>query len=749
MKKKCLLFLFVNAMVFANTYAQISQGGMPVSFLYPEVSTRYLQAELMPIVNVDRMRQEDAANATDGSTEKRLRFGAEMEVSLDMNSSGITDILPNGDKLWRLAIKSAGANTINLIFSKYYVPAGAQLFIYSVDRLHIIGAFTDLNNQMDQKLGTTLVEGEECIIEYYEPSWVTFAGQIAIGTVVHGYRMPGDEDAERGFGGSGSCNNNANCPEGADWGDQKRSVARIVNGGDWCTGALINNTANDGTPYFLSANHCYTSNFSTWVYWFNYESTGCSNPGTAPTPNTLSGATLKSRNAASDFLLLQLNTTPPTSYNVYYAGWNRSATAGTSSTCIHHPSGDIKKITFDNNTATNGSWAGTPANSHWRVVWDDGVTEGGSSGSPLFDQNKRIVGQLHGGASFCGGSDLSDEYGKFNLSWDLGTTTATRLKEWLDPSNTSVTVLDGLGAGTSNFLTVTPSNQNAGSASGSAAFNVSSNVNWTASTSASWISLSPSSGSNNATITASYSTNTGTATRAGSVTITDGIISQTVTITQQGTSQSTCTNGDEPSNNTRTNAPVIAFNTDKNSIIASSTDKDFWKFTLSTSTSVTITLGNLPADFDLRLRNSGGTILVTAQNGGTSSESITTTLVAGTYYANVYGYNGAFSTTQCYLLRVNTSSGIVPLEGINDKVIGSDLPVGEFRMFPNPTNDFTTIEYDGYATVELYDGTGKLVFAKSEFGKTQFDFTNLPYGIYIVKVNQNGKISTKKLVVEK
>jgi lysyl endopeptidase len=429
MKKKCLLFFFINAVFFTNLQAQISKGGMPVSFLYPEVSSRYMQAEVMQFVDADRLREEDAITDTDASIEKILRFGYAMQVDFSINNSGVTDVLPNGDKIWRLAIKSAGANTINLIFSKYYVPLGAQLFIYSADKRHIIGAFTEDNNQMDQKLGTTLVEGEESIIEYYEPSWVSFPGQIAIETVVHGYRLPGEGDDERGFGGAGSCNNNVNCPEGANWTDQKRSVARIVNGGDWCTGALINNTSNDGTPYFLTANHCYTSNYSTWVYWFNYESIGCTNPGTAPTAQTLSGATLVSRNAASDFMLVQLNTTPPTNYNVFYAGWNRSATTATSATCIHHPSGDIKKISFDNNTLTNSSWSGTPANSHWHTIWDDGVTEGGSSGSPLFDQNKRIVGQLHGGASFCGGSDLSDEYGKFSLSWDLGTTTATRLKE--------------------------------------------------------------------------------------------------------------------------------------------------------------------------------------------------------------------------------------------------------------------------------------------------------------------------------
>lgn len=742
MKKLLFTLLGVLGFFCVQTNAQMSTGGTPVSFLYPELSMTPLDAIRMPAVDVNQLMAEDQVNDRDWT--KPHRFGFPMEVLINTDNAGKWDYLANGDKIWRVSIRSAGAQTINLIFSKYKLPAGAQLFIYNKDKSSLIGAFTALNNQEDEKLGTTLVAGDEMTIDYYEPSWADFNGKLEIGTVVHGYRLPGSGEEERTFGASGSCNNNVNCPSGAPWVDQKRSVAKIVNGGDWCTGALINNTSNNGTPLFLTANHCYASTYSTWVFWFNYEGSGCSNPGTNPTYQSLSGSALKARNAPSDFLLLQLNTTPPSSYNVYYAGWDRSGNTPTTETGIHHPSGDIKKISFDTDPATNSNWSGTPANSHWHVIWNSGVTEGGSSGSPLFDQNKRIIGQLHGGASACGGSDLSDEYGKLSWSWDYGTTSSTRLKDWLDPTTTNAITLDGYNPTGSSYLTVTPSNYNATAAAGSTSFGVSANVTWTATSGASWLTITPTSGSGNGSINATFSANTGSATRVGTITVSGGGMTQSVTVTQQGTV--TCSNDNEPANNATSTAPVIALNTDKYSQIGTTTDKDYWKFTLAASTTVTLTLTNLPADFDLKLLKSNGTTIATSQNAGTTSESITQTLAAGTYYAYVYGYNSAYSTTQCYDLKVNTA---IPYQGnqngSTDKY-NTNKPV---TIAPNPTTGFAviTLPNNEVSTVYVFDQVGKLVTTLKGTEQVNMDLSAYPNGVYFIRVNNGGYVSKHKLIV--
>ena len=198
---------------------------------------------------------------------------------------------------------------------------------------------------------------------------------------------------------------------------------------------MINNTANDGTPYFLTANHCIGTP-NTWVYYFNHESSTCAG-STGPTNQSVSGGTLLVQNGGSDFALIQLSTTPPASFNVEYAGWDNSGATPSSAVGIHHPSGDVKKICFQDNAPILNNTGGAAV--WWIDSWELGVTEPGSSGSPLFDQNHRIIGQLYGGAAACSGSTNNgqyDYYGRFDVSWGLGAS------QYLDPLNTGVSVLD-------------------------------------------------------------------------------------------------------------------------------------------------------------------------------------------------------------------------------------------------------------------------------------------------------------------
>jgi hypothetical protein len=155
---------------------------------------------------------------------------------------------------------------------------------------------------------------------------------------------------------------------------------------------------------------------------------------------SLTGATSRANNSGSDFRLIEWDNAPPQSYNVFYAGWSNINTPSSQNTGIHHPSGDVKKISRDNNASINSSYSGAET---WRVgAWEQGTTEGGSSGSPLFDQNKRIIGQLYGGSASCSNTGGSDYYGKFSTSWD-GPNSSSRLRDWLDPSNTGTSTTNG------------------------------------------------------------------------------------------------------------------------------------------------------------------------------------------------------------------------------------------------------------------------------------------------------------------
>jgi len=248
------------------------------------------------------------------------------------------------------------------------------------------------------------------------------------------------------FGSSGNCHNNVICPVANDWQIEKRSVVLILLGGSMCSGVLVNNTANDGTPYILTANHCTpgNNNVSNWIFYFNHDSPTC-NGSNGPTNNSISGATFRAKRAGSDFALVQMSSTPPSAWNPHYAGWDATDTENvTNSIGIHHPSGDVKKISFDDDAPSKQNYDGTQI--WWVQNWEDGVTEGGSSGSPLFNQQHRIIGQLFAGSSACQGTQENsgdDVYGRFGISWNTGGSASSRLREWLDPGNTGTLVMNG------------------------------------------------------------------------------------------------------------------------------------------------------------------------------------------------------------------------------------------------------------------------------------------------------------------
>lgn len=442
LKILCLAYFFFPSMFFQlSLQAQISIGGEPYSFNHPSIKAEIPTAK-MPKIDLAALKAEDALNE---SNKQVYRFGKSIEVSLNLDNSGVWQTLPNGDKLWRLQIHSKDAKSINLIYSDFYLPKGGKLFLYNANRSEVLGAFTSKNNKSYRKFSTSLLKGDKTILEYYEPANVAGKGVIQISEVIHGYRSF-QRKIEKGYGDSGDCNVNVNCMDGNDWQVQKRSVAMIIAGGKRdCTGALVNNVRQDGTPYFLSANHCLPNNseeIETWLFVFNYESPTCFDED-GRLDQAVSGAVLRAASADSDFALLELSEVPPLEYSIYYAGWSAEDVAVVQSTCIHHPAGDIKKITFNEDLLVSDNIDGTPPNTFWKVTeWEKGTTEGGSSGSPLFDFNKRIVGQLYGGLASCN-NIAWDTYGKFSYSWNGKNSIDTRLRDWLDPDNTGVLIIDG------------------------------------------------------------------------------------------------------------------------------------------------------------------------------------------------------------------------------------------------------------------------------------------------------------------
>ena len=451
LKFSLITFLFIAL----SSLAQVTNQGNPVSWDL-NLSSDGVAVKNLPEFDMDQVKAEDEIN--DGKPESPWRFGYTHSVDFGIDDGTWTE-LENGDRIWRLLVESPGALSLNFIFDDFYIPQGGKLYLYSDDKKDLLGAYTSTQNQESAILGTWLVSGDKVWLEYYEPIGVLNQGRLHIAKATHGYRNASDRNS-KGLNDSGDCNLDVNCSIGDDWEDlknhNKKSVALIIMGGSVCTGALINNTENDGTPYFLTANHCYGGDEATWAFRFGWISPTnvCAtnaNSQNGPTNMTISGSTLKSRSSSSDFALVQINGSIPSSWDRVYAGWDRTDNTPEFQVGIHHPSGDVMKVCRDDNPALSTFYNGA---SVWEINdatggWEIGVTEGGSSGSPLFNQDGKIIGQLYAGTAACSGTVDNngwDVYGRLGISWGGNGSSTTRLSDWLDPSGNNPTYIESYPA---------------------------------------------------------------------------------------------------------------------------------------------------------------------------------------------------------------------------------------------------------------------------------------------------------------
>ncbi len=457
--KKLLLAICVFAItaITAQTSSVISYNDIP--------------ALKLPKLNLSQIQAEDITRDKQGLL---YRIGVAQFTNITTENSGVWTNNTNGSRTWKLRVNSPDAEALSFLFETFKIYGGTTLKITDLNGKNVHNTLTSSDVEDHFRQNAALCGGDDLVLILHEPAF-TQPSEILIDRVMHNYRSTGYAKKEK-INESETCEVNINCtPVGDTWQDEKRGVARIyvveTGSAGWCTGSLVNNTAQDCKPYFLTALHCGVStsaaNMTQWKFYFRYESPNCTNPSTAGTLDDyfITGCVRKADSAdnggdsGSDFLLVQLGsaaneaatitTLKSANFNAYWNGWNANTTATTGGTGIHHPAGDIKKIsTFSGNTVST-QW-GTATGSHWRVTWTanangHGVTEGGSSGSPLFNNSQGyIIGTLTGGGSFCTALNSPDQYGKMSYHWTSnGTTQAKQLKPWLDPTNSGVLTLAG------------------------------------------------------------------------------------------------------------------------------------------------------------------------------------------------------------------------------------------------------------------------------------------------------------------
>ena len=402
------------------------------------------------------------------------RIGLASTVNITPLNSGIWTTLPNGDRKWQLVVKSSGAEALSFLFETFKLYGASTLVITDLNGKLVHNPLTSDDVESHFRQHAALCFGDELLLTLIEPKY-TQTSELFLDRVMYNYRATGNPNFQK-INESDACEINVNCsPVGDLWQDEKKGVARIlvVDGGGqgWCTGSLINNTSEDCKPYFLTALHCgvdaTAANMTQWKFYFKYEAPSCTNPSTAGTLDDyfitgclrIADSGDNGGASGSDFLLVKLGSSTneatiitnlkSANFSAYWNGWNANTAATTGGVGIHHPAADIKKIsTFSGNTYSDQY--GSATGSHWRVNWTSnsnghGVTEGGSSGSPLFNNSQGyIIGTLTGGSSSCNSPTSQDYYGKMSYHWTSnGTANNLRLKPWLDPTNSGVLTLAG------------------------------------------------------------------------------------------------------------------------------------------------------------------------------------------------------------------------------------------------------------------------------------------------------------------
>jgi len=484
MKVKLLFAMFCIS-VYSN--AQITTNERPysmsMSMKRSSVKDVPVHKEVKEISAAKRrlIEQEDLINDSKPGPE---RYAIEVPVNYNLENSGTWQEMPDGGRLWRLKVEMKGALSTNAYYDQFWLPEGGKFFVYSEDTEQYIGAITSEFIEGSQKspiqFATALIYGENVVFEYYQPPHVKHSAIVSISHIGYGYRFVdvdflGVDNVNRlrGFGDANSCHIDINSSTGTNWQRyEKHAVARVSvrgpNGSGWCSCALINNTRNDYTPYVLTANHCLVgldainnNNANQYMFYWEYENHGGSNAAMEPHFATTTGATVKANNSDTDFALLQLTQDPRNNSSVlpYYLGWERATSVLGEAVGIHHPRGDVKKITQMNRIYSNQNvipMIGGAPQSRWVAYVVKGLSEGGSSGSPLLNSSRRIIGQLHGSEDIACSSPETQQafYGRFDRSWtgNNATDSRRRLRDWLDPVGSNPQSLNGIAYDAKNIF---------------------------------------------------------------------------------------------------------------------------------------------------------------------------------------------------------------------------------------------------------------------------------------------------------
>lgn len=361
-------------------------------------------------------------------------------------TAGQWSVLPDGTCLWTFDLEVPGAVAVKVHFSRLDLPAGGRLLLCGTGQKQA-DVYTDRGPTGKGDFWTASVPGEVVHLQYqeYQAGSTAASPIIEVDQISHIYRdlsaaAPSTVPADGGYERMSMlpCEQDVNCYTVDPAARGAVGLMEFVKGGgtSLCSGALLaDNDPNTYAGYFLTANHCLNTQTevnSLTIYWF-YQTDYCDGtfPPLATLPKSI-GGTLLATSTTTDFTFIRMVDDPHDGQG--FAAWTTTDPSGTVAG-IHHPLGTYKRISFGTLTTDPPICGGYPTQNYWYLDWTTGAVENGSSGSPLFNSNWQVVGQLYGSCGEppdCTNPQTSNTiYGKFGVTYNL-TETYPPISSWLN-----------------------------------------------------------------------------------------------------------------------------------------------------------------------------------------------------------------------------------------------------------------------------------------------------------------------------
>lgn len=495
MKKYFLNSLLIGAAIFSiDANAQLSLGGIPQS-IQQSVEFGEIPTTNLVLPNWSEVQASYYA----GSGNKPLLISAHVAADISFPQSGVFKYLDDGSIIWTTKVYIPNAPAIGLLYDQFKLPKGVKYFIKSGNGNQILGAYNETNNNSENVFITEPTVGDVAYVE------LNIAAGVAIENIkfninkasvyfegisyLANYIKPNvqlitgtDPDPYNLEGAGSQCMINAACPAGTGYENSRKSTVQTMiptsQGMGICSATLLNAASNNTESckaFVLLASHCdfegdadTDAEFATWQVRFNFERDSCTG-GTPAKQNTMNGLFYRTRsvfssntniqNMKEDFMLLELRQAIPDAYNATLSGWDRTSSLASTPASgkyigFHHPSGDVKKVSYatsayniDNDFVTLFNQSNYQTQGGWAQ---------GSSGSGLHNANGVLVGvastagneivSCKNNNSQIGGGEFLNyiNYSRFSKQWDFVTPKGPEVKTFLDPNNTNAITLNAV-----------------------------------------------------------------------------------------------------------------------------------------------------------------------------------------------------------------------------------------------------------------------------------------------------------------